>query len=302
MVARAGVSGNAWTSVWLPAVIAGRDHEQLRVCPITYGGELLGLVVVERPTTEPPFTEQEDLVLTELTRQVGLALHNVRLDSALQSTLDEVRRQASELRASRTRIVAAADAERRRVERDLHDGAQQHLVALAVNVRLVKDLVAEDPEAAALALDEIAVEVKATVQELRDLAHGIYPPLLMDNGLPEALRAVASRSPLDVATSIDGVGRFSSDIEAAVYFCCLEALQNAAKHAPESHVEVRVWEEEGGLLFTVSDDGPGFDASVAQAGHGFMNMSDRLGAIGGSVRWESTPGAGSTVRGSIPIT
>ena len=204
VVARAGVSGNAWTSVWLPAVMAGRDHAQLRVCPITYGGELLGLVVVERPTTEPPFTEQEDLVLTELSRQVGLALHNVNLDSALQSTLDEVRRQAAELRASRTRIVAAADAERRRVERDLHDGAQQHLVALAVNVRLVKDLVTEDPAAAAEALDEIAGEVKATVQELRDLAHGIYPPLLMDNGLPEALRAVASRSPLDVATAVEG--------------------------------------------------------------------------------------------------
>jgi len=302
VVARAGVSGNAWTSVWLPAAIAGRDHAQIRVCPITYGGELLGLVVVERPTTEPPFSEEEDLVLTELSRQVGLALHNVNLDSALQSTLDEVRRQAAELRASRTRIVAAADAERRRVERDLHDGAQQHLVALAVNVRLVKDLVTEDPDAAAHALDEIAVEVKATVQELRDLAHGIYPPLLMDNGLPEALRAVASRSPLDVSTAVDGVGRFSPDIEAAVYFCCLEALQNAAKHAPESRVEIQVWEEEGGLLFTVADDGPGFHADTARAGHGFMNMSDRLGAIGGSVRWDSTPGDGSTVRGSIPIT
>ena len=105
--------------------------------------------------------------------------------------------------------MAAADAERRRVERDLHDGAQQHLVALAVNVRLVRDLVTEDPDAAAEALDEIAGEVKATVQELRDLAHGIYPPLLMDNGLPEALRAVASRSPLDVATAVEGIGRFS---------------------------------------------------------------------------------------------
>lgn len=301
VVSRAGVSGNAWTSVWLPAVIAGRDHAQIRVCPITYGGELLGLVVVERPTTEPPFSEQEDLVLTELSRHVGLALHNVNLDSALQSTLDEVRRQAAELRASRSRIVAAADAERRRVERDLHDGAQQHLVALAVNVRLVKDLLAEDPDAAAQALDEIATQVKATVQELRDLAHGIYPPLLMDSGLPEALRAVAARSPLDATAMADRIGRFSPDIEAAVYFCCLEALQNAAKHAPESHVEVRVWEEEGGLLFAVSDDGPGFDSRVAQAGHGFMNMSDRLGAIGGSVRWDSAPGSGSTVRGTIPI-
>ena len=301
VVARAGVSGNAWTAVWLPAVIAGRDHLQLRVCPITYGGDLLGLVVVDRPTTEPPFTEKEDIVLTELSRQVGLALHNVRLDSALQSTLDEVRRQAAELRASRSRIVASADAERRRVERDLHDGAQQHLVALAVNVRLVRDLVTEDPEAAAEALDQIAAEVKATVQELRDLAHGIYPPLLMDNGLPEALRAVASRSPLEVSTTVDGIGRFSPDIEAAVYFCCLEALQNAAKHAPEARVQLRVWEEEGGLLFTVMDDGPGFDPEVAQAGHGFMNMSDRLGAIGGAVRWDSTPGAGSTVRGSVPL-
>jgi signal transduction histidine kinase len=302
VVARAGVSGNAWTAVWLPAVIAGRDHAQLRVCPITYGGDLLGLLVVERPTTEPPFTEKEDLTLIELSRQVGLALHNVNLDSALQSTLDEVRRQATELRASRARVVAAADAERRRVERDLHDGAQQHLVALAVNVRLVRDIVHEDPEGAAEALDEIAAEVKATVQELRDLAHGIYPPLLMDNGLPEALRAVAARSPLDVGVSAEAIGRFSADIEAAVYFCCLEALQNAAKHAPAAHVELRVWQEAGGLLFTVADDGPGFDPAVARAGHGFMNMSDRLGAIGGSVRWDSTLGSGSMVRGSIPIT
>jgi signal transduction histidine kinase len=251
--------------------------------------------------TEPAFTEREDLILVELSRQVGLALHNVRLDSALQSTLDEVRRQAAELRASRSRIVAAADAERRRVERDLHDGAQQHLVALAVNVRLVRDLVAEDPEAAARALDEIAGEVKATVQELRDLAHGIYPPLLIDNGLAEALRAVASRSPLDVAASVEGIGRFPPELEAAVYFCCLEALQNAAKHAPRARVTLRVWEEEGGLLFTVSDDGPGFDPRTALAGHGFMNMSDRLGAIGGSVRWDSQPGSGSVIRGSIPI-
>jgi signal transduction histidine kinase len=301
IVARAGVSGNAWASVWLPAVVEGRSHAQLRVCPITYGGDLLGLVAVERPTTEQPFSDKEDLVLTELCRQVGLALHNVRLDSALQSTLDEVRRQAAELRASRSRIVAAADAERRRVERDLHDGAQQHLVALAVNVRLVRDLVTDDPEAAAEALDEIGAEVKATVQELRDLAHGIYPPLLVDNGLPEALRAVGSRSPLDVEVSVERIPRFSADIEAAVYFCCLEALQNAAKHAPQAHVHLRVWEEEGGLLFTVSDDGPGFDPEAVGRGHGFMNMNDRLGAIGGTVRWEAAMPHGATVRGSVPL-
>lgn len=301
VVARAGVSGNAWASVWLPAVVVGRSHTQLRVCPITYGGDLLGLVAIERATTELPFTEKEDLTLIELTRQVGLALHNVRLDSALQSTLDEVRRQAAELRASRSRIVAAADAERRRVERDLHDGAQQHLVALAVNLRLARDLVAEDPSAAAEALDEIASEVKATVQELRDLAHGIYPPLLVDNGLPDALRAVASRSPLDVEVSIGELPRFDAAIEAAVYFCCLEALQNAAKHAPSSHVDVGIWQEEGGLLFAVTDDGPGIDPEVAGGGHGFVNMSDRLGAIGGSIRWETALPHGTSVRGSIPL-
>jgi signal transduction histidine kinase len=299
VVGRAGVAGAAWTSVWLPELAAGR--EQFRVCHLAYGGELLGLVLVERPNSEPPFTEDEELVVTELCRQVGLALHNVRLDSALQSTLDEVRRQADELRASRARIVAAADAERRRVERDLHDGAQQHLVALAVNLRLVRDQVADDPEGAAGALDQLAADVKATVQELRDLAHGIYPPLLMDSGLPDALRAVAARSPLHIETEVEGVVRYDAAIEAAVYFCCLEALQNAAKHAPGAVVNLRVWEEAGGLLFSVVDDGPGFDTTTAESGHGFMNMSDRLGAIGGSVRWDSKVGEGSTVRGSVPL-
>ncbi len=143
------------------------------------------------------FTEEDDRVLTELARQVGLALHNAQLDTALQSSLDELRRQADELRASRARVVASGDAERRRVERNLHDGAQQHLVALAVNLRLAKDIVLEDPTAAVEMLDELGEAVQETIQELRELAHGIYPPLLVDSGLTEALRAVVNRSPLD---------------------------------------------------------------------------------------------------------
>jgi signal transduction histidine kinase len=225
----------------------------------------------------------------------------VQLDSALQATLDEVRRQAEELRASRARIVATADAERRKIERNLHDGAQQHLVALAVNLRLVRDVVADDPEAAVEMLEALAGEVKDTIQELRDLAHGIYPPLLLDSGLVDALRAAASRSPLAVDVVADGIGRYPAEVEAAVYFCCLEALQNAAKHAPEANVVIALHEESGGLLFTVTDDGPGFAADAVGKGHGFINMSDRLGAIGGSVRWESEPGEGATVRGSIPL-
>jgi signal transduction histidine kinase len=104
-----------------------------------------------------------------------------------------------------------------------------------------------------------------------------------------------------VTVSAAGIGRYSADIEAAVYFCCLEALQNAAKHAPDASVEVRVWEESGGLLFSVRDDGPGFEVARARRGHGYANMADRLGAIGGSVRWHSEPGAGATVQGSIPL-
>jgi signal transduction histidine kinase len=301
VVARAGVSGSAWVSVWLPALLEKRPAAQMRVASVTHSGELLGLIVVERPADGDVFAEEDDRMLTELARQVGLALHNVQLDSALQATLDEVRRANEDLQASRARIVATGDAERRKIERNLHDGAQQHLVALAVNLRLVRDLLTDDPETAGEMLDQLAVDVKDTVQELRNLAHGIFPPLLMDSGLRDALRAAGTRSPLSVEVEADDVGRYSSEVEAAIYFCCLEALQNAGKHAPEASVSVKVWEEAGNLRFEVRDDGPGFDVAAAKHGHGYTNMSDRLGAIGGSVRWESAPGAGTTISGSVPI-
>jgi signal transduction histidine kinase len=301
VVARAGVSGNAWALVWLPALLNGRAQVQIRVAPVSHAGELLGLIIAERPADADAFSEEDDRVLTELARQVGLAVHNARLDTALQTTLDELRKQADELRQSRARVVASGDAERRRVERNLHDGAQQHLVAMAVNLRLARDIIADDPEAAGEMLDQLADDVKTTIQELRELAHGIYPPLLADSGLGEALRAAGNRSPLAVTVTTDGVGRYTPEIEAAIYFCCLEALQNAGKHAPQASVQVRVWEESGGLLFAVSDDGPGFDAAAARKGHGFVNMADRLGAIGGTVRWESQPGHGAQVLGTIPL-
>jgi signal transduction histidine kinase len=320
VIARAGVSGSAWTSVWLPGLLdggpgrgstgaagalgagsLGPGQGQLRVAPVSHAGELLGLIAVTRPATDEQFSAEDDRVLTELARQVGLALHNARLDTALQTTLDELRKQAEELRRSRSRIVASADAERRRVERDLHDGAQQHLVALAVNLRLTRDLVNDDPETVGLMLDQLADEVKATIQELRDLAHGIYPPLLADSGLGEALAAAGRRSPLPVTVDARGIGRYGLEIESAVYFCCLEALQNAAKHAAGAQVAVRLWEESGGLLFAVTDDGPGFAAAQASSGHGYTNMADRLGAIGGTVRWDSAPGQGTRVSGSVPL-
>ena len=301
VVSRAGVSGNAWLEVWIPQLLEGRSTAQLRIAPACHSGEVLGLLVVERPGDGDRFSEEDDRVLTELARQVGLALHNVQLDSALQESLEEVRRANEELRASRARIVATADAERRKIERNLHDGAQQHLVALAVNLRLAKDILSDDPETAGEMLEALASDVKDTIQELRDLAHGIYPPLLMDSGLGEALRAAANRSPLDVTVEADGVGRHPAEIEAAVYFCCLEALQNAAKHAPEADVQISVTANDDELRFLVQDDGPGFDVAAATAGHGYVNMSDRLGAIGGTVEWRSAPGHGAAVEGCIPL-
>jgi len=304
VVARAGVSGPAWVRVWMPSLMVAADDEPvMRVAPVTNSGQLLGLLVVRRPDGAPPFDEDDDQALTELARQVGLALHNVTLDSALQESLDEVRRQADELRASRARIVQAGDAQRRSIERDLHDGAQQHLVALAVSVRLARQLADKDPEQAQAMLDQIGTDLQDAVQELRNLAHGIYPPLLADRGLTEALSAAAGRAALPTDVEADGVGRYDQPIEAAVYFCCLEALQNAGKHAGDgAHATINVSEDEGALLFVVADDGAGFDmATGAHRGHGFVNMADRVGAIGGTISVESAPAKGTHITGRIPL-
>ncbi|MBV8983522.1 MAG: hypothetical protein JOZ68_05075 [Acidimicrobiia bacterium] len=304
VVARAGVSGVAWLQVWLPQLLAGREKAVVRVAPITHSGQLLGLIAAVRPPNGDAFRTDDETVLAELARQVGLALHNVQLDSALQASLDEVRRQAEELRASRARIVAASDAARRQIERNLHDGAQQHLVALAVNLRLARQLAEQDPDTSKAMLDQLAHDLQEAVQQLRDLAHGIYPPLLMDRGLVEALQAAAGRAALPTDVVAEELGRFTPDMEAAVYFCCMEALQNAGKHAGEgATATIRVWKEEGALLFEVADNGAGFDpASRPNLGAGFVNMSDRVGSIGGSLKVQSAPGKGTKISGRIPVT
>ena len=301
VVARAGITGPAWLKVWLPAML-GPEDEHLRVAPITNAGELLGLIVVRRRGERGAFDEEEERIITELARQVGLALRNVRLDSALQASLEEVRQQASELQASRARIVAAADAERRKIERNLHDGAQQRLVALAVNLRLARQLAAQAPDDANAMLDQLGTEIQETLEELRALAHGIYPPLLADRGLGEALKAAAGRSPVQTTVFAEGLVRYPPEIEAAIYFCCLEAMQNISKYAGEgATADVRIRHEAGALLFEVNDNGAGFDVATAKAGAGFTNMNDRVGAIGGSLRVESAPGKGTKVSGTVPI-
>jgi signal transduction histidine kinase len=302
VVARAGVSGQAWAAVWLPQLAGARDEAALRIAPVTSAGELLGLIVVERPPGAAPFGDQDEQLLADLARQLGLTLRNVRLDSDLQASLDELRRQAEELRASRARVVSAADAERRRIERDLHDGAQQHLVGLVVNLRLARELADADPAEAKTVLEGLGRDAKEALEQVRELAHGIYPPLLLDRGLAEALGAAAARAGLPARLEAAGLARYAPEVEATVYFCCLEALQNAAKHAgPGARATVRVWQEQRGLLFEVADDGGGFAAGDGRGGAGMANMRDRLGALGGRLAVASEPGRGTSVTGTIPL-
>jgi signal transduction histidine kinase len=197
--------------------------------------------------------------------------------------------------------VAAAGAERRRIERDLHDGAQQHLTSLAVRLLLATQLAGEDAELAGL-LQELSAEIKETAQELRDLAHGIYPPLLRDNGAAAALSDAARHPTLPITVRAGSLGRYPADIEAAVYFCCLEALQNACKHAGErATIRLRVREEPGTLTFEVTDDGAGFDMRGDALGAGLRSMADRMGAFGGRLLAQSAPGQGNRVTGTVPV-
>ncbi|MBB5788158.1 histidine kinase [Jiangella mangrovi] len=207
--------------------------------------------------------------------------------------------QLVEVRESRARIVSAADASRREIERNLHDGAQQHLVALAVKLGLARRLA--DGDTAAL-LDELRTDVQETLTQLRELAHGIYPPLLREHGLGEALRTAAARAVRPTTVDVATARRFAPGAEAAVYFCCLEAMQNAGKHAGDgASVTVHVGETDAGVEFEVSDDGAGFDPAVAGESHGFVNMRDRLGSLGGRLTVDSGPGRGTVVRGTLPV-
>jgi signal transduction histidine kinase len=302
VVGRTRIGGPAWTGVWLPGLLAGHPQEApVRVAPAAHLGDLLGLLVVRRTPEGLDFTEEDDRVLIELARQVGLALHNMRLDSALQASLEELRQRNEELQASRLRIVTAADASRRAIERDLHDGAQQHLVTLSVKLGLAREIIKEDPALAAELLEELHSDVQNTNATFRELAHGIYPPLLRNHGLGEAMRSVTRRVSLPYQVDVDLPRRYPEEIEAAVYFCCLEAIQNAGKHAgPDASIEVRIHADSEMLRFSVSDDGLGFAAGTGE-GHGFVNMTDRLGAIGGLLFVESERSTGTTVRGEIPV-
>jgi signal transduction histidine kinase len=249
-------------------------------------GDLLGALTISLPPDDPINPTKERLG-RDMAAQAGLVLRNVAL--------------IEDVRESRRRIVTAQDERARKLERDIHDGAQQQLVALSVQLRLAQQLVDRDPAKAQELLSDLQTRTTETLEDLRDLARGIYPPLLADQGLTVALEAQARRSSLAVEVHPDGVGRYRQDVESAVYFCCLEALNNVAKYAEASRVEIRLTTADDELRFEIADDGRGFDRSVTSYGTGLQGMTDRVDALGGSIEVDSAPGAGTTVVGRLPV-
>ena len=253
---------------------------------VRHQGEVLGALSVLLPASDP-ITPTKEQLIRDLAGQAGLVLRNATL--------------IEDLRASRQRLVAAQNEERRRIERNIHDGAQQQLVALAVKLKLADSLVGKDEERAHAMLADLQVETTQALEDLRDLARGIYPPLLADKGLGAALESQARKSPVPVAVETDGIGRYPQEAEAAVYFSCLEALQNVAKYARASVATIRLSQANGTLSFEVTDDGLGFDPDAAGHGSGLQGMADRLAALGGEFVLRTAPGRGTTIRGTLPV-
>jgi signal transduction histidine kinase len=270
-------------------VMPGSD----RAVAVEHQGELLGALSVVKRRGES-LTPMEAKLIDDLAHQAGLVLKNVGLTTELMHRLDE-------LRFSRQRLVQAQDEERRRLERNLHDGAQQHLVALKVKLGLVQALTEKNPDQATAMLEQLQGDADEALETLRDLARGIYPPLLADKGLAVALESQARKATLPVEVDADGVSRHSADLEATVYFCVLEALQNVQKYAGASQAVVRLREAAGELRFEVEDDGCGFDTAAPKDGSGLTNMADRLDAVGGRLDIDSEPGRGSRLSGTVPV-
>jgi signal transduction histidine kinase len=263
-----------------------------RAVAVRHSGELLGALSLRKPPNEP-LTGAEDKLLQHLASQAGLVLRNAQLTADLRATIDE-------LRASRRRLVEAQDAERRKIERNLHDGAQQQLIALKIQLGLLEGS-AEDPGAVRQITAMLNEGLRAALDDLRDLARGIYPPLLAEQGLFAALQAQTRKTPLPVLIEADGIGRYQPDTETTVYFCTLEALQNITKYAGATQAAIRLACPDGSLQVIISDDGAGFDTTKARHGSGLQGIADRLAALGGTLDIHSQPGLGTTLSCQLPV-
>ena len=259
--------------------------------PVRYQDELLGAVAVVKREDMTPI---ETRLVNDLAHEAGLVLKNERLTAELSERLEE-------LTVSRQRLVTAQDTERRRIERNLHDGAQQDLIALKLKLVSAEGIAASDPEQTQEILQGLVTDVGDAVETLRELARGIYPAILADLGLAAALEAQATRSPLTVEVHADSIHRYPPEVEAAVYFCCLETLQNAVKHAQATTMVINVEESGGQLRFTATDNGRGIDVASARRGSGIQNMMDRMAALHGSLDLDTAPGGGTRVSGRLPV-
>jgi signal transduction histidine kinase len=293
------------TDVWLyigdearPAATwpVGSDAEPMEqataVVPVVHQGDLLGALAISKPGNAQ-LSPTEAKLLSDVGAQAGLVLRNVRLTAELLARLEE-------LKASRHRLVAAQDEARRGLERNLHDGAQQQLVALKVQLGLAERMAAAGQDVSEL-LKELGAAATDALENLRDLARGIYPPLLAAEGLPAALTAQGRKAGFDLSVDANGLGRYPQEIEGAVYFCCLEAFQNTSKYAGAERVVVTLRGDESYLSFRVEDDGCGFDPATTARGSGSQNVADRVEALDGTVTITSTPGEGTVLSGAIPV-
>jgi len=271
---------------------------------VRHAGELIGRLLRDRGEGGAN-SPVEDRLVAALVAQAGVALRTVVLTKQLQHRVSESTARAAELRASRQRIVAAADFARHRLERDVHDGAQQHLVGLAVNLSLAATVSIRDPARAAGLIKDLKPAASNALTTLDELSLGIYPRLLAGSGIAAALRNVVATSAVRVSIH-DGTGfgtsRFPPEVEAAAYFTCLEAVQNAAKHASASTVWVRLSFVDGALELSIRDDGSGFEVPSSTMGAGLRNIRDRIESLGGRLTLISRPGAGTMVGARIPAT
>jgi signal transduction histidine kinase len=281
----------------------GPDSPGVRSLDVVLDGERLGILRVHE-TEDQPLGVVAQRLFTGLAAQAGLVLYRARLRADLARRADELAARADDLQESRQRLVDAHDAERRRLERDIHDGAQQHLVALVVNLRLAQTLAQRAPERARAVLDEQVAAVDTAIATLVALSRGLYPQALSEEGVAAALRIAVGGAPGSGAvpvTVIDhGIGRLPDEVEAAVYFSTVEAVQNAAKHASATTITVELATADETARVVVRDDGVGFDPKSARAGNGLGNMRDRIDAVGGALLLHSRPGDGAEVSIAIP--
>ena len=314
-------TGAAWSEVWLvggnrptltatwpPDAVVPGDRPGPTACDVAgrrsldvrHGGELLGVLVVQEHP-HAPMSSVEERLFAGLAAQAGMVLRGVRLRTELEQRAEELSARADELTRSRQRLVDDQDAARRSLERDIHDGAQQHLVALAVNLRLAQTLADRSPDRASALLESQQRSAVDAIETLVRLSRGIYPPLLTGAGLAPALEAAIDVSPVPVELDATGIGRYPARLEAAAYFCSLEALQNATKHAGATRIRIRLRREGDELVLTVEDDGTGFDVAGSSSGSGLANMRDRMEALDGTLRVESSA-LGTRIRACLPAT